>query len=96
MLVYKRRADSDIKLASAFSSLDACIQASGRFLWTALYIHTTVSEDRVVHQMLAKKRRGDFRGPFVMLMKLFLKTGSCAKCLSASFRAILVHRSLCL
>ena len=66
------RVDSDIKLASAFLSPDACIKAPKRPQWTVLHIHTTISQDRVVNHMLVYQRRGDLGVPFNVLIKLFL------------------------
>jgi hypothetical protein len=45
--------------------------------------------------MLVYKLQGDFSGPFVVLMRLFLIMLSGIKCLYTSFRAILVDHVLC-
>jgi len=74
---------------------EACIQASGRFLWTVLCAHKHVSQEVVVHEKLVYKRLGDFCGPLYVFIKLFLRKQLCTRSLYASIWAICVDRAMC-
>ena len=63
---------------------EACIQASGRFLWTVLCAHKTISQEVVVHEKLVYKRLDDFCGPLYVLIKLFLRKQLCTRSLYTS------------
>jgi len=56
---------------------EACIQASGRCLWTVICAHKSISLEVVVHEKLVYKRLGDVCGPWYVLIKLFLRKRLC-------------------